>query len=71
MDVENENSGLEKCAAKCKLNKQGRYIPCEIATCRPIFHLGSVLFNQDFAYVTTFEFRQSFNIDGFFQLNES
>ena len=66
LDVENEKSRLEKCPVKCELNKRSRYIPCEIATYRPIFHLGSVLLDQDFTYVMTFEFRQPVNIDGAF-----
>ena len=59
LDVENENSRLDKFAVKCKLNEQGWQIPCEIATYVSDFHYGSVLFNREFTYITTFEYRQS------------
>ena len=58
LDVKNEMSILDKFAAKCKLNKRGWQIPCEIATYVSHFHYGSVFFNREFAYVTTFEYRR-------------
>ena len=56
LDVENEKSRLDKFAVKCKLNERGWQIPCEIATYVSDFHYGSVLFNREFAYITTFEY---------------
>ena len=41
LDVENEKSRLEKFAVKCKLNKQGWQILCEIVTYVLIFTMGA------------------------------
>ena len=54
LDVENEKSRLDKFAAKSKLSERGWQIPCKIST----YIYGSVLFNQEFAYITTFEYRR-------------
>ena len=51
-------SRLDRFAVNCKLNKQGWQIPCEIATYVSNFHYGSVFFNREFAYITTFEYRR-------------
>ena len=58
LDVENENSRFNKFAVKCKLNERGWQTPCEIATYVSDFHNRSILFNQEFAYITTFEYRR-------------
>ena len=58
LDVENEKSRLDKFAVKCKLNEWGWQIPCEIATYVSDVHHGSILFNQEFAYITIFESRR-------------
>ena len=57
LHVENEKSRLDKFAVNCKLSKQGWQILCEIATYISDFHYGSILFNWEFAYITTFEHR--------------
>ena len=51
-------SRLDRFAVNCKLNKQGWRIPCEIAAYVSNFHYGSVFFNREFAYITTFEYRR-------------
>ena len=58
LDLKNEKSRLDKFAVKCKFNKQDRQIPCDIATYVSDFHYGSILFNQQYAYITTFEYRR-------------
>ena len=58
IDVENEKSRLDKFAVKCKLNERGWQITCEITTYVSDFHYGSVLFNWEFSYITTFEYRR-------------
>ena len=61
LDVENEKLKLDKEAIKCKLNKRGWRIPCEIVIYRSIFHSRSYIFNQDFAFVKTSEFKRPLN----------
>ena len=58
LDVENEKRRLDRFVTKCKLNERGWQIPCEIATYVSNFDYGSVLFNQEFVYITTFEYRR-------------
>lgn len=65
LDVENEKSRLDKFAVKSKLNERVWGIPCEIATYISNFQYGSILFNREFAYVTTFEYRQPIDEIGY------
>ena len=58
LDVENEKRRLDRFATKCKLNERGWQIPCEIATYVSNFDYRSVLFNQEFVYITAFEYRR-------------
>ena len=43
LDVENEKDILDKFAVKCKLNKQGWQILCEIATYISKFHYARII----------------------------
>ena len=58
LDVENEKSKLDKFAVKCKFNEWGWRIPCEIFAYVSDFHHRRILFNQEFACIITFEFKQ-------------
>ena len=45
-----------KFSKKCKLEKRGWQLPCEIATYLSDVHYSSILFNREFAYATSFKF---------------
>ena len=58
LDIENEKSRLDKFTVKSKLNKRGWQVRCEIAIYSSDFHYGSILFNREFAYITTSDYRR-------------
>ena len=63
LDVEKEKRQLDQFTRKCKLNKRGWQVPCEIATYISDFNYGSILFNCEFAYTTCFKFKQTDKTD--------
>lgn len=67
LDVKNKKGILDNLAVKCKLNERGWWIPCKISTYISHFHYGSILFNRQFAYITTFEYRRSIDEMGYCQ----